>query len=66
VDGFEAFVKGSGRCLVRFVAPPRNVGRSLLADPEGHLLVRLDDSRGTELPVARDRVRRLKERLGLL
>jgi hypothetical protein len=31
VDGFEVFVKGSGRVLVRFVAPPRNAGRSLLA-----------------------------------
>ncbi len=31
VDGFEVFVKGTGRSLVRFVAPPRNVGRSLLA-----------------------------------
>ncbi len=30
VDGFEVFVKGGGRVLVRFVAPPRNVGRSLL------------------------------------
>jgi outer membrane lipoprotein-sorting protein len=31
VDGFEVFVKGSGRSFVKFVAPPRNVGRSLLA-----------------------------------
>jgi outer membrane lipoprotein-sorting protein len=31
VDGFEVFVKGGNRTLVRFVAPPRNVGRSLLA-----------------------------------
>ena len=31
VDGFEVFVKGGGRVFVRFVAPPRNVGRSLLA-----------------------------------
>ena len=31
VDGFEVFVKGTGRSFVRFVAPPRNVGRSLLA-----------------------------------
>jgi len=31
VDAFEVFVKGSGRSLVKFVAPPRNVGRSLLA-----------------------------------
>ena len=30
-DGFEVFVKGSGRSLVKFVAPPRNAGRSLLA-----------------------------------
>jgi outer membrane lipoprotein-sorting protein len=31
VDGFEVFVKGAARSFVRFVAPPRNVGRSLLA-----------------------------------
>ncbi len=31
VDGFEVFVKGGGRSFVRFIAPPRNVGRSLLA-----------------------------------
>jgi len=30
-DAFEVFVKGNGRSLVKFVAPPRNVGRSLLA-----------------------------------
>jgi outer membrane lipoprotein-sorting protein len=31
VDGFEVFVKDRGRSFVKFVAPPRNVGRSLLA-----------------------------------
>ena len=31
VDGFEVFVKGGARVFVRFIAPPRNVGRSLLA-----------------------------------
>jgi hypothetical protein len=31
IDGFEVFVKGSNRVFVKFVAPPRNVGRSLLA-----------------------------------
>ena len=30
-DGFEVFVKDRGRSLVKFIAPPRNVGRSLLA-----------------------------------
>src|SRR5260370_40407607 len=29
VDRFEVFVKGGGRVFVRFVAPPRRVGRSL-------------------------------------
>ncbi|MBI2203852.1 MAG: hypothetical protein HYU41_08390, partial [Candidatus Rokubacteria bacterium] len=29
-DGFEVFVKGSAKSFVKFVAPPRNVGRSLL------------------------------------
>src|SRR5688572_32938042 len=28
-DGFEVFVKGAGRSFVTFIAPPRNVGRSL-------------------------------------
>lgn len=37
----------------------------LHGDGDGHLLVRLKDSRHTELPVARDRVHALKERLGL-
>lgn len=31
VDGFEVYVKGAGRSFVKFIAPPRNVGRSLLA-----------------------------------
>ncbi len=31
VDGFEVYVKGARRSFVKFVAPPRNVGRSLLA-----------------------------------
>jgi outer membrane lipoprotein-sorting protein len=31
VDGFEVFVKTGGRVFVKFVAPPRSVGRSLLA-----------------------------------
>jgi hypothetical protein len=30
-DGFEVFVKSGRRSFVKFVAPPRNVGRSLLA-----------------------------------
>ena len=31
VDDFQVFAKTGGRVLVKFVAPPRNVGRSLLA-----------------------------------
>ena len=31
VDGFEVFAKTGGRVFVKFVAPPRSVGRSLLA-----------------------------------
>jgi outer membrane lipoprotein-sorting protein len=31
VDGFEVFVKGGGRVFVKFTAPARSVGRSLLA-----------------------------------
>ena len=38
----------------------------LHADFGGRLTVRLKDPRRTELTVARDRVRALKERLGLL
>jgi two-component system LytT family response regulator len=38
----------------------------LRADPRGHLAVRLKDTARTELPVSRDRVRALKERLGLV
>jgi DNA-binding LytR/AlgR family response regulator len=37
----------------------------LHADFGGRLLVRLKDAQRTELVVARDRVRALKERLGL-
>ena len=38
----------------------------LRADELGHLTVGLKDARHTELPVSRDRVRPLKERLGLV
>ncbi len=31
VDGFEVFIKDRARSFVKFIAPPRNVGRSLLA-----------------------------------
>jgi two-component system LytT family response regulator len=37
----------------------------LRTDPDGHWHARLKDTRATELPVARERVRALKERLGL-
>ena len=38
----------------------------LRADEDGHLQICLKDARRTELVVARDRVRALKERLGLV
>ena len=38
----------------------------LQADDVGHLIAGLKDTRHTELPVSRDRVRALKERLGLV
>jgi len=38
----------------------------LQADDGGHLIAGLKDARRTELPVSRDRVRALKERLGLV
>ena len=31
VDGFQVFLKGHDRSFVKFVSPPRNAGRSLLA-----------------------------------
>jgi two-component system, LytTR family, response regulator len=37
----------------------------LQADPGGHWTVRLKDAARSELPVSRDRLRALKERLGL-
>ena len=45
-----------------------NVGfvAGLRADEDGHLLVCLNDAGRTELPVSRDRVRALKERLGVI
>jgi two-component system, LytTR family, response regulator len=39
--------------------------REVHADEDGHLLVCLKDPRRTELPVSRDRVRALKERLAI-
>ena len=38
----------------------------LRADEDGHLMIRLKDATHTELPVSRDRVRALKERLGVV
>ena len=38
----------------------------LHADFGGHLIAGLKDARHTELPVSRDRVRALKERLGVV
>ena len=37
-DGFEVFVKGSGRSLVKFIAPPRNAGRSERWGFGGHVV----------------------------
>jgi len=42
------------------------VAPRLRADEDGHLLVCLKDAARTELAVSRDRVRALKERLGVV
>jgi Outer membrane lipoprotein-sorting protein len=51
-DGFEVFVKGVRRSFVKFVAPPRNVGRSLLALDRDLWIYLPDAGRPVRIPLA--------------
>jgi outer membrane lipoprotein-sorting protein len=52
VDGFEVYVKGTSRVLVRFLAPPRNVGRSLLALDRDLWIYLPDAGKPVRIPLA--------------
>jgi outer membrane lipoprotein-sorting protein len=52
VDSFEVFVKGSGRVFVKFVAPPRNVGRSLLTLDRDLWIYLPDAGKPVRIPLA--------------
>jgi hypothetical protein len=52
VDGFEVFVKGANRVFVKFVAPPRNVGRSLLALDRDLWIYLPDAGKPVRIPLA--------------
>jgi Outer membrane lipoprotein-sorting protein len=52
VDGFEVFVKGARKSFVKFVAPPRNVGRSLLALDRDLWIYLPDAGRPVRIPLA--------------
>ena len=51
-DGFEVFVKGTRQSFVKFVAPPRNVGRSLLALDRDLWIYLPDAGRPVRIPLA--------------
>ena len=51
-DGFEVFVKGVRQSFVKFVAPPRNVGRSLLALDRDLWIYLPDAGRPVRIPLA--------------
>jgi Outer membrane lipoprotein-sorting protein len=52
VDGFEVFVKGARKSFVKFVAPPRSVGRSLLALDRDLWIYLPDAGRPVRIPLA--------------
>jgi hypothetical protein len=52
VDGFEVFVKGVGRTFVKFIAPPRNVGRSLLGLDRDLWIYLPDAGKPVRIPLA--------------
>jgi outer membrane lipoprotein-sorting protein len=52
VDGFEVFVKGTRKSFVKFVAPPRSVGRSLLALDRDLWIYLPDAGRPVRIPLA--------------
>lgn len=51
-DGFEVYVKGVRRSLVKFIAPPRNVGRSLLALDRDLWIYLPDAGKPVRIPLA--------------
>jgi hypothetical protein len=51
-DGFEVFVKGVRRSFVKFVSPPRNVGRSLLALDRDLWIYLPDAGKPVRIPLA--------------
>jgi Outer membrane lipoprotein-sorting protein len=51
-DGFEVFVKGTRRSFVKFVAPARNLGRSLLALDRDLWIYLPDAGRPVRIPLA--------------
>jgi outer membrane lipoprotein-sorting protein len=51
-DGFEVFVKGTRRSFVRFVAPARNLGRSLLALDRDLWIYLPDAGKPVRIPLA--------------
>jgi outer membrane lipoprotein-sorting protein len=51
-DGFEVFVKGTRRSFVKFVAPARNVGRSLLMLDRDLWIYLPDAGRPVRIPLA--------------
>jgi hypothetical protein len=51
-DGFEVFVKGTRRSFVKFVAPARNVGRSLLALDRDLWIYLPDAGKPVRIPLA--------------
>ena len=52
VDGFEVFVKGAARVFVKFIAPPRNVGRSLLGLDRDLWIYLPDAGKPVRIPLA--------------
>lgn len=51
-DGFEVFVKGVRRTFVKFISPPRNVGRSLLALDRDLWIYLPDAGKPVRIPLA--------------
>jgi outer membrane lipoprotein-sorting protein len=52
IDGFEVFVKGTRRSFVKFVAPARNLGRSLLALDRDLWIYLPDAGKPVRIPLA--------------
>jgi hypothetical protein len=52
VSGYEVYVKGTGRSFVRFLSPPREVGRSLLALDRDLWIYLPDAGKPVRIPMA--------------